>query len=451
MINALRVRLRSELFLALLRTLVTRGITAMGQLALVVLLGRLYGAEGVGVFALAQGILLGAATLGRFGMNDAMMRYVGWHHQSPDSLRYLKWAVRRALWISLLAGSGIMLSRHAMEQIFVAEGLASMLVGIALAVPGFTLGFILSGFFKGIRRPATASLMENGALSLLAGFGVLALHWLGGEVPLAAIGWSFAVASWVLVAWGSWQVWRWHGAVMQKISQNNALDSAADATPKRFYVSSQSYFIMSLAELMQSVFSIMIAGWLLSSAELGMFKAAQQSGMLIAFILIVINAVLPPRFAELYLKGHMQELARLAQLGAWLGLLASAPLMLLCMVKPFWVLGLFGHEFEGAANILRLIAMAQMANVVIGSVGPLLNMTGNEILMRNVALLSNVTGLGFFCVLIPLLGVMGAAIALALTIMMQKLVELYFVRQRLGMTTLPTLRSVMHLHTMFRR
>lgn len=450
MIKALSVRLRGELFLALLRTLFARGITAVGQLALVVLLGRLYGAEGVGVFALAQGILLGAATLGRYGMNDVMMRYVGRQHQSPDCLRYLRWAVRRALWISLLAGSCILLGRHMLEQMFSAEGLASMLVGISLAVPGFTLGFILSGFFKGIRRPATASLMENGALSLLAGLGVLALHGLGGEEPLAGIGWSFAAASWVLVAWGAWQVRRWRSEVVKKTAQSEPLDSVEDITPQRFYTASQSYFIMSLAELMQSVFSIMIAGWLLSSAELGMFKAAQQSAMLIAFILVVINAVLPPRFAALYLKGHMQELARLAQLGAWLGLLVTVPLMLLCLVKPFWVLGLFGHEFEGAANILRLIAIAQMVNVVIGSVGPLLNMTGNEVLMRNIALLSNLAGLGCLFVLTPWLGVMGAAIAVALTIMLQKLAELYFVKQRLGMTTLPTLRSVMHLHQVFR-
>ena len=54
MIATLLQRLKGELALALIRTFIARGIAAVGGVLLFVVLGRLYGAEGVGVFALGR-------------------------------------------------------------------------------------------------------------------------------------------------------------------------------------------------------------------------------------------------------------------------------------------------------------------------------------------------------------------------------------------------------------
>jgi O-antigen/teichoic acid export membrane protein len=194
---------------------------------------------------------------------------------------------------------------------------------------------------------------------------------------------------------------------------------------------------MSLAGFMQSVLSIIVAGWLLSESGLGLFKTSQQTATLINFVLIVINAIFPPRFASLHREGNISALGRLARQGALLGVAIAAPLLLVCLLVPGWVLGLFGSEFSQAVPLLRILALAQLVNVATGSVGFLLNMTGHETLMRNLALICNAIGLSMFFLLIPLFGPLGAAMALAFVLVVQNLVALYFVWRKLGIWTLP--------------
>lgn len=426
-------RLKNELALSLFRTLIARGLAALGSLALLVVLGRLYGAPGVGIFALAQGFILGAGILARYGMDQALMRFVGRDNQTPQIMNYLRWACTKTLWFSTTVAIVIFACRDLFERAFNAHGLANVLVGIAIATPAFTLGFLLSGFFKGVRKPATACLLENGSVSLVTGLLVLVFHWLAPDAGFVTIGWTYALAAWLVLLKGAWQLRNWY---KQQKWQLDELQSIV--THQEFATSSRAFFVMSLAGFMQTVLSIMIAGWLLSSADLGLFKTAQQTAVLISFILIVINAIFPPRFAHLFHQDNHQALERLARQGALLGILLASPLLLICLLLPHWVLGLVGSEFVQAAPLLQIIATGQLVNVATGSVSYLLNMTGHEKLMRNIALLSNVLGILFFFLLIPLFGALGAALSLTLVLMLQNLIGLVFVWHKLGIWMLPT-------------
>ncbi|WP_280545693.1 MULTISPECIES: oligosaccharide flippase family protein [unclassified Halomonas] len=430
----LLTRLKGEMVLTLARTFVARGIAALGALFLVMVLGRTFGPTGVGIYALAHSIILGIGLLSRYGMDNALMRYVGQDIRSPHAMTYLFWACRRAVLLSLMASVLMFLMRSVLVEVFEAGGLGDVLVGMAVAAPAFTLGFLLSGFFKGVRMPATACLLENGSVALMAA--VLLWGWreLVSEPQMAAIGWAYAAAAWGVLLQGCWQLWRWH----RQRRRSGEWSDAVMVDRYQFTATSQAFFVMSLASFMQTVLGIMVAGWLLSSAELGHFKTAQQAAMLISFILIVLNAVIPPRFASLYREGKDIEMGRLARQGALLGVVVASPLLFICLVVPEWVLSLFGAEFSEAVTLLRVIALAQLINVGTGSVGFLLNMTGHETLMRNVALICNAVGLGLFLVLIPALGPMGAALALAFVLVVQNLVALFFVWRRLGIWMLPT-------------
>ena len=93
--------LRGDTGRALVRTFMARAVSAFGALGLVVVVGPLYGPKGVGVYALAQSILLGSGILARRGMDNALMRFVGRDAQSPMIWHYLYWAGLRSLWIGI--------------------------------------------------------------------------------------------------------------------------------------------------------------------------------------------------------------------------------------------------------------------------------------------------------------------------------------------------------------
>ncbi|KYZ85958.1 hypothetical protein A3Q32_19270 [Alcanivorax sp. KX64203] len=337
--------------------------------------------------------------------------------------------------LSLIAVVVLWGGRHWFEALFGSAGLAGVLIGIALAVPAYTFGFLLSGFFKGIRKPATACLLENGSVALVAGVFIMMWGKMEDSSDLTTIGYAYAVAAWLVAMQGGYQVWRW--CRRQTWWSEHITSDPMPVSLKQFMAASRAFFMTNLASFMQAVLGVMIAGWLLPSVDLGLFKSSQQTAMLIGFILIVINAIFPPRFASLYHQGQMAALGRLARQGALLGAVVAAPLLLLCLVFPNWVLSWFGEGFQDGAPLLRIIALAQLVNVSTGSVGFLLNMTGHERLMRNIALTCNALGLLAFFVLIPPFGALGAALALAFVLVLQNLVALLFVWRRLGIWTFP--------------
>lgn len=427
------------LALALLRTFTARGIAALGALMLVLVVGLNYGPEGVGVLALAQGLLMGAGILSKCGMDSALMRFVGQDPTSPNVLGYLWWAIKKAALIAFFSSLVLFFSRSVLEQLFSSPGLSSMLLGFSLALPAYVFGFLLSGFFKGVRMSATACLMENGGIALYAA-GIL---WCWEELAkvnlngMLVVGFAYLAASLIVVLQGLFQLRLW----LKNQSWYNSIDSDTLAgvviSNKELSETSKAFFVTTFAVFMQNVLSIMLAGWLLSNAELGLFKSSQQVGMLIAFILLVINAIFPPRFAAMYYKGDIPGLSRLARQGTLVGVFISLPFLLLCLIFPEWVMHWFGKGFSKASTLLQIIALAQFVNVATGSVGLLLNMTGHEKLMRNIALVSNFLGLLVFLILIPLFGPMGAAIGLAFILVVQNLVALFYVWRVLGIWTLP--------------
>src|SRR5690606_3127647 len=157
--------LQGEIKASLFRTTLARGIVVIGSIALITIIGRLYGVSGVGIYALGQSIILTAAQLAKYGMDASLMRYVSVSRSSPQTIVDLRWAALRALSISLILTIGLYIVRDQIGELFQQRELSDLLASMIFAVPSFTIGYILSGFFKGIRKPATASLLENGSVA----------------------------------------------------------------------------------------------------------------------------------------------------------------------------------------------------------------------------------------------------------------------------------------------
>lgn len=425
--------LRSELRRAIVRTFIARGITALGSFALIVVLARLYGTHGVGVFALAQSVLIAAAIFGRYGMDNALMRFVGRDPRSLQVKAYLRRACLKAFFLSLLTGGIMFLTRSLWARWFNAPDLAPVLVGFSIATPAFTLAFVLSGFMRGIRRPAASCFLRNGGIALVTAAIVPLFNYLWPSAGIMIVGVVYAVAAWLILGLGVGNCWQWFRHVYDP--ETNA---ASRPDVAAFNRSSAAFFVSSLTILIQKVLVIWLAGYFLVTSDVGLFKAAQQIAMLIGFILVVMNAVFPARFASLFFQGDKAALASLARRGVLLGLaLASVP-SLVCLVVPGLVLGLVGHDFSGAENLLRILAAAQLVTISCGSAGYILNMAGREAIVRNVQVINGLFAIVIICALTPFWGVMAIAIAVAVSLAGSNLANIYFVWRKLGIWALPT-------------
>ena len=84
-------------------TFLVRALAVIGNLLLYLFLGNFFGARGVGVFAICESICIGSAIFSRYGMDNALMRYVGQEDSiTRSAIKYISFALKRCAQISIV-------------------------------------------------------------------------------------------------------------------------------------------------------------------------------------------------------------------------------------------------------------------------------------------------------------------------------------------------------------
>ncbi len=172
-------------------------------------------------------------------------------------------------------------------------------------------------------------------------------------------------------------------------------------------------------------------GILLQPADVGVYAVARRGADLIAFVLVAVNAALGPSFARLYAQGDRAGMQRTATVSARAILVASLPIAIGMIVFGRIFLSIFGPEFVRGYSALVVLSAGQLFNAAIGSVGLMLVMTGHERdVARNIGV-SVVVNIFLNLLLVPRLGVLGAACATAASVMVVNTMQALSVRKRL--------------------
>lgn len=180
----------------------------------------------------------------------------------------------------------------------------------------------------------------------------------------------------------------------------------------------------------------------LSPEDIAFYTTAQRASMLASFTLIAVNLIIAPKFASAFSNNNRQLVNRISLVSSRFVLVLASPLLCIMISYPEIIMGLFGKEYTSAAPLLQILAVGQFINVITGSVGYLLNMTGHERDMRNVVLFSGPLAIALAFGLTSQFGLMGAAYATAISVATQNLLAVWMVKKRLGFNTLNIFRKV---------
>ncbi len=158
---------------------------------------------------------------------------------------------------------------------------------------------------------------------------------------------------------------------------------------------------------------MLILGSWASMHDIGIYQAAFQTAAALALILGALESSLTPFFGQLHAQNDIAGLQHMYQTASKLVLLFTVPLFVLLAVFSGEVLSLFGTEFRAGGALLIILASGQLLSSAGGSPNNLLLMGGHSRLV-----MWNTIGVGLlaFCVfafIIPLWGVLGAAIGAA--------------------------------------
>ena len=181
---------------------------------------------------------------------------------------------------------------------------------------------------------------------------------------------------------------------------------------------------------------VVLLGFLSSDADVGCYRVAIQLASLLLFLLVLWNAIVAARFAQLYAANDRHQLQELVSLSSlvvttW----AVGVYLLFAVAGRSLITMLFGTEYEGAYVPLMILGAGQLVNAAAGPVGLLLTMTGHEREALKGVAAAAIANIALNLVLIPWFGIQGAATAAALSLVIWNMLLLRSVRRHLAIET----------------
>jgi O-antigen/teichoic acid export membrane protein len=193
-------------------------------------------------------------------------------------------------------------------------------------------------------------------------------------------------------------------------------------------------FGMSVLEFASGQSDRIMLGIYLNAREVGIYSVAATMVAFVGLFLQSINQIFAPTIAELFAKGEHEMLERLYQtLTKWsLGLTIPLGMGIMIFARP--LMGVFGPDFREGWPVLAIATVGQLVSCAVGSVGLLLLMSDQQKRMVRAQAITVFLTLGLNFLLIPRVGLIGAAIATAATNISLNLLWFRDVRSRLGLS-----------------
>jgi len=391
-----------------------------------VCLARWLGTTAYGVYEYATAISILGAFIASFGMPSVALRLVSAYRAQSDwaqlgGLIYGSW--RQLLLVSLViavCGTGIWAWLQTTRDLSLYTW--PLLLGI-WSIPGLTLLNLQKEIIRGFQQIvlAFAPSLIGQPLVLLG----LASGWRSHRpfTSTVAMTLSFTTILLILLLQWSW----FQSQVAPQVRR-----------PPHIYETAQWWrialplMLMGGSHMILSHTDTLMIGLLLNAQQVGIYNAALKTAAWVPFILMAVNAMAAPLIATLYAQDDQAGLQQLISMIAWWMFYPALGVAIAILLFSRPILQLFGAEFVAAQGTLVVLMLGQLVNVGAGSVGYLMTMTTYQNQAAGVMAVSALVNVILNVCGIHIFGILGAAIATALSMALWNVWLYILVVQKLG-------------------
>jgi O-antigen/teichoic acid export membrane protein len=388
-----------------------------------ILISRLLGLAGYGQYAIALGWALVLVLPARLGFDYSALRYATGYVEAGDSgsLRgFVRVSLGSVIGLSLLVGAVMVLvasgTTNAVSLPTIAAAAALIapiaVIGILSVMMRLSQRYLASQFYDQVMRPAL--------LVVLLGL-----------VSLVDIRWSAPLAM-LLTAVAAWLSLGALGLHFRKAFATIWSVQPRFAEWRHWFRLSLPLLGVSVAQELLNQLEVILLGAFADARAAGLFAAAARLVSLMTFALAAFGIVSGPMIASAYRRGDLAELQSITSFTTRLGLIFAAGVALALIVGGKLLLSLFGPEFEAAYLPLLILVAGGLVNACTGVVVYLATLTGRERPALAIFLSALILSLVLNLLLIPRLGVVGAAIASSSALAFWNIAMLLYVRRALG-------------------
>ena len=230
----------------------------------------------------------------------------------------------------------------------------------------------------------------------------------------------------------------WSVTIGQLLVLDRRLATAVEAGPRAYAVrawlaTSTPIFLVEGFYLLLTYSDVLVLKQFRPPDEVAVYYAAAKTLALVAFIYYSVAQTIAHKFAEYHVSGDRRRLGDFLAHSIRLTFWPSLALILLLLAVGDPLLRLYGQDFASGYYLMFIIAVGLLARASVGPAERLLNMLGER---RNCALVyggSFAIDILLCVVLIPRLGIAGAAIASSAALIVESVGLFLVAKYRLGL------------------
>ena len=218
---------------------------------------------------------------------------------------------------------------------------------------------------------------------------------------------------------------------MKQINENSDNNKVLEMQKNKLFSLSKNMLIISIIFILFQFIDILMLALLSTSEKVGIFTIIFKISSVVSIILIGVNSISGPIISNLFSKNKSDELKIYIRNMVRISTILTLPIILFIIYYSENILYLFGSEFIVYKYGLTIMCISQFINVISGSVGLIMQMTGNEKIFKNIILISIISNVLLNWILIPRFQVLGAVYATSISLVIWNIIGVIFIRKKI--------------------
>jgi O-antigen/teichoic acid export membrane protein len=407
-------------------TLFIRFIGALSGVGLTLIISNVLSVESAGIFFLIFALLNIFARISTAGMGVAILRFSSAYSELKN-FKTVNGMLLAAIAVSLIVSMFFSVifyffSNHISLIFFNNSDFKYGIKIISISLPFFSTIYTLVGFIQGFKKPIQAVFIENICVQALIIFFIASSFYLSLIVEIRFILNFLFISIFIAFLFAI-------GLCFKIIISHKPI--GLDLTKNReLFSSSKALFVFIAMQLTIQYSSQILSGFYLNSTSVALFVVVQRVAFAVAVIMIIFNQVLAPYISSNFKQDNMKQVQEISFFCSRITVLFSIPIITILLIFNEQILGLFGQEYIAASISLNILLISQMLSITAGNSVMILNMTGYESDTKNIFLFTAFLGILLGLILIPKLGITGAALSTGASLFLQNFIAAIFVYKR---------------------
>lgn len=394
-------------------------VTSLNALFLSYLIASKFGATGAGSYFFIISLLSFVTSVSTLGLPISLLAKIPVIELRKEKVVDLLFD---SLIISFLASLSAVMVIYFFAILAQHEIILEYFLYIALAIFPFGFVLIVSSYFQSSQKVISAILFLNGGYQIILS---CLVFFCTSSVDIEVLFSLFLLSIYALTLFSIFYIFRAQ-------SMLKSLASLKFSRLFSLFKFSLDFMFTNMLGQLSNFFILFVLSIFSVKEDIGFYSVALRIALLVSFVSFAVNRVISPQIAKFFKERREADVFRLISISYLLTSLFVFPFFLLLVFYADFILHYFGSEFIQAKNILIVLISGQLVGALSGINSFVLQMTGNQKIMKTIMLCCALVSTILTLVLVYFSGVIGAAFAYSFNLVLISLASAISVYKILG-------------------